>query len=170
MASNAQRGLVARPRRAARAALPTRLSVKACFGCCPSRRSVSLPPCSLRRTSAARAAGPCGASTPRPTVSAIEFSRARGFDAGVVTLLVSLRSGQGHPCTEGIERVRLEGRLRFRPSSCKALKSRTSCNPPLGTTCRYCKPYPHGSGLADRLVLAEWFRCLVCCFTSWRRL
>jgi hypothetical protein len=70
---------------------------------------------------------------PRPTVSAIEFSRARGFDAGVVTLLVSLRSGQGHPCTEGIERVRLEGRLRFRPSSCKALKSRTSCNPPLGT-------------------------------------
>jgi transposase len=36
--------------------------------------------------------------------------------------------------------------------------------------CRYCKPYPHGSGLADRLVLAEWFRSLACCFTSWRRL
>src|SRR5215831_14328706 len=39
------------------------------------------------------------------------------------------------PLTEGIVGSgKLQGCLRFRPSGCKALNSRTRCTPPLGTT------------------------------------
>jgi hypothetical protein len=49
-----------------------------------------------------------------------------------------------------------EGRLRFRPSRCKALILRTSCMPPLGTTFLKCTPATILGPRPRRFLRSSW--------------